>query len=215
MSNIPVRELISCHNTFWTKKYETNLESNIDSKHNLTFDNWDNYYKIQKEKHTPNLSLTIVNLHPAEEEEEEEEEEEGNILSLYDYDMTKNREKDIHFHDRTDYDIKLAQDISDYHDFVDLMTQLASNAIKEIKDKKDVVNDLKQRFEEIVNSHQRTLTRDNQPRYFYDLIGKRFDITDVLKIQRKDDEHTISDKIFDFSSDTVFRLNKRRGEVCF
>jgi hypothetical protein len=32
--------------------------------------------------------------------------------------MTQNREKDIRFHDRTDYDIKLAQDISDYHDFV-------------------------------------------------------------------------------------------------
>ena len=176
LSNTPVRELISSHNTFWTKKYESNLDSILDSKdNNLTFDNWDNYYKIQKEKHTPNLSLTIVNLHPAEEEE-------GNIPPLYDYDMTQNREKDIRFHDRTDYDIKLAQDISDYHDFVDLMTQLASDAIKEIKDKKDVVNDLKQRFEEIVNSQQRTLTRGNQPRYFYDLIGKRFDINDVLKI---------------------------------
>ena len=53
--------------------------------------------------------------------------------------MTKNREKDIRFHDRNDYDIKLAQDISDYHDFVDLMTQLASDAIKEIKDKKTLL----------------------------------------------------------------------------
>lgn len=63
LSNTPVRELISCHNTFWTKKYECNLDSNLGSKDkNLTFGNWDNYYKIQKEKHTPNLSLTIVNL---------------------------------------------------------------------------------------------------------------------------------------------------------
>jgi NTE family protein len=124
--------------------------------------------------------------------------------------MTQNREKDIQFHDRTDYDIKLAQDISDYHDSVDLKTQLASHAIKEIKDKNDeVANDLKQKFEEIINSKQRTLSRDNQPRYFYDLIGKRFDIMDVLKIQRKDDEHTISDKIYDdFSSDTVSNLIK-------
>ena len=208
LNNTPVRELISCHNTFWTKKYECNLDSNLGSKDkNLTFGNWDNYYKIQKEKHTPNLSLTIVNLHPAEEKEE------SNIPSLYDYDMTQNREKDIRFHDRTDYDIKLAQDISDYHDFVDLMTQLASHAIKEIKDKnEEVANDLKQKFEEIINSKQRILSRDNQPRYFYDLIGKRFDIMDVLKIQRKDDEHTISDKIFDFSSDTVSNLIKE-GEI--
>ncbi|HEY5736786.1 MAG TPA: hypothetical protein VIS28_00800, partial [Nitrososphaeraceae archaeon] len=76
----------------------------------------------------------------------------------------------------------------------------------------EVANDLKQKFEEIINSKQRTLSRDNQPRYFYDLIGKRFDIMDVLKIQRKDDEHTISDKIFDFSSDTVSNLIKE-GEI--
>ena len=131
--------------------------------------------------------------------------------------MTQNREKDIRFHDRTDYDIKLAQDISDYHDSVDLMTQLASHAIKEIKDKNDeVANDLKQKFEEIINSKQRTLSRDNQPRYFYDLIGKRFDIMDVLKIQRKDDEHTISDKIYDdFSSDTVSNLIKEGENDAF
>jgi NTE family protein len=207
LSNTPIRELISCHNTFWTKKYESNLESILDSKHNLTFDKWDKYYKIQKEKHTPNLSLTIVNLHPAEED---------NILPLYDYDMTKNREKDIRFHDKTDYDIKLAQDISDYHDFVDLMTQLASDAIKEIKDKDEkVANDLKQKFKEIINLPQRTLARDNKPRYFYDLIGKRFDIMDVLKIQRNDDEHTISDKIFDFSSPTISNLIKEEEKDAF
>ena len=140
----------------------------------------DNYYKIQKEKYTPNLSLTIVNLHPVVEKEER------NIPWLYDYDMTKNREKDIRFHDRTDYDIKIAQDISDYHDFVNLITQLASVAIKEIKTKNDAVfNDLRQRFEKIINRRQRTLTRDNQSRHFYDLIGKKFDIIDVLKIDKR------------------------------
>lgn len=205
LSNTPVRELISNHTTFWTKRYEGNLETLLDTQDNLAFDKWDSYYKIQKENHIPNLSLTIVNLHPAKEED-------SHIPSPYDYDMTKDREKDIRFHDKTDYDIKLAQDISDYHDFVDLMTQLASDAINEIKGKNDVVNDLKQRFEEIVNSPQRTLTRYNQPRHFYDLIGKRFDIIYVLKIQRKDDEHTISDKIFDFSSDTVSNLIKK-GEI--
>ena len=52
------------------------------------------------------------------------------------------------------------------------------------------------------------MTRENKPRYFYDLIDKRFDINNILKIQRKDDEYTISDKIFDFSSDTVSNLIK-------
>ena len=35
-----------------------NLDSIFGSKgKNLTFDNWDNYYKIKKEKHTPNLII--------------------------------------------------------------------------------------------------------------------------------------------------------------
>jgi hypothetical protein len=42
----------------------------------------------------------------------------------------------------------------------------------------------------------------------YDLINKRFDIIDVLNIHRKDDEHTISDKTFDFSSDSILNLIK-------
>jgi NTE family protein len=208
LSNTPVRELIGSHTIYWTKKYESNnsLNSLLDDEGKLTFDKWDKFYKIQQSPNIPDLSLTIVNLHP--------ESEEGNhIPSLYDYDMTKDREKDIRFHDKTDYDIKLAQNISDYHDFVAQMTDLANNAIKEISknnnkdnDAKDNNNSLKTKFEEIINYQQRTRTRDDQVRYFYDLIDKRFDITDVLKIQRRDDKHTISDKIFDFSKESVSGL---------
>ena len=130
LSNTPLRELISCHNTFW-KKDDT---------------------------------------------------------------------------DKTDYDVKLAQDVSDYHDFARDMAQLASDAIKEIVDKDDTVNGLKKRFENIMNTKQRALTRTTKERYFSDLIYKRFDICDVIKIQRKDDIHTISNKIFDFSSTTILNL---------
>ena len=123
LSNTPIRELLSSHTTFWKKKHERNLDSILDSKDNLTFDKWDEFYKIQKEYSIPNLSLTVVNLHP--------ESEEGNhIPSLYDYDTTKDRETDIRFHDKTDYDIKMAQNISDYYDFVEQMSNLANNTIK-------------------------------------------------------------------------------------
>jgi NTE family protein len=191
LSNTPVRELISNHNTFWKKN---------DSEVMLTFDKWDDFYKQQKENNIPELSLTIVNLHP-------ESEEGDHIPTLYDYDLTKDRINDIRLHDRTDYDIKLAQDVSDYHDFARDMTQLASDAIKKIEDKNNnAVAGLKQRFETILNTKQRTLTRITKQRYFSDLIYKRFDICDVIKIQRKDDAHTISDKIFDFSSNTILNL---------
>jgi hypothetical protein len=120
--------------------------------------------------------------------------------------MTKDRGNDIRFHDKTDYDIKLAQNVSDYHDLARDMAQLASDAIKEIEDKNDIVDGLKKRFENIINTKQRSLTRTTKERYFSDLIYKRFDICDVLKIQRKDDIHTISNKIFDFSSNTILNL---------
>ena len=165
----------------------------------LTFDKWDDFYKQQKENNIPELSLIIVNLHP-------ESEKGDHIPTLYDYDLTKDRVNDIRFHDRTDYDIKLAQDVSDYHDFARDMTQLASDAIKEIEDQNNTVTGLKQRFEDIMKTPQKTLTRITKQRYFSDLIYKRFDICDVIKIQRKDDAHTISDKIFDFSSNTILNL---------
>jgi hypothetical protein len=38
---------------------------------------------------------------------------------------------------------------------------------------------------------------------------------DILKIQRKDDEHTISDKIFDFSFDTISNLIKEGENDAF
>ena len=176
-------------------KYED--ASSADSEGKLTFDKWDNFYKTQKAYDIPDLSLTIVNLHP-------ESEEGDHIPTLYDYDMTRDRQNDIRFHDKTDYDIKLAQDVSDYHDFVEEMTQLANDAIKEINDQNKASNSLKKRFEGILNRQQRTLTRVTNPRYFSDLIYKRFD--EVIKIQRKDDIHTISDKIFDFSSETILNL---------
>ncbi len=40
----------------------------------------------------------------------------------------------------------------------------------------------KQRFEDIMNTPQRTLTRITKQRYFSDLIYKRFDICEILSL---------------------------------
>ncbi|MGD1836878.1 MAG: patatin-like phospholipase family protein [Nitrososphaeraceae archaeon] len=204
LSNTPVRELISKHNTFWTRKYNSDLESTLDKENKLSFKKFDDYYHIQEENKIPNLLLDIVNLHP--------DKETGNqIPSLYDYDMTKDRMNDIQFHDKTEYDVKISLAVSDYHDFVKDMTKLAKDAIEEINEDNTKVSNLKDKFRDIINCKQRTLTRNKEPRYYYDLIGKRFDIERVIKIQRRDDIHTISDKIFDFSSITISNLI-REGE---
>ncbi len=128
LSNIPVRELISSHRTFWKKDDsddDDDYDSSADSEGKLSFDQWNDFYETQKTYYIPDLSLTIVNLHP-------ESKEGDHIPTLYAYDMTKDRQNDIRFHDKTDYDIKLAQDISDFHDFVRDMTMLANDTIKEI-----------------------------------------------------------------------------------
>ena len=40
------------------------------------------------------------------------------------------------------------------------------------------------------------------------MIEGRFDIDHIIRIERKNDEHTISDKTFDFSSGTITQLLK-------
>jgi hypothetical protein len=140
-----------------------------------------------------------VNLYPSKETGEQ-------IPSLYDYDLTKDRENDIRFHDKTDYDLKLANVVTDYHDFVESLGELAIEAIEEVKDKKTVA-DLKKKFTDILITPQRTFTRkEKKTRYYYDLLKKRFNIEGTIKIQRRDDVDTIANKFLDFSPETISSL---------
>jgi hypothetical protein len=45
-----------------------------------------------------------------------------------------------------------------------------------------------------------------RPRLNREIIEGRFDIEHIIRIERKNDENTISDKSFDFSSETIRRL---------
>ena len=185
ISNSPIREVLSEHSKFWTEKLGYNSDSYSSpekwtsyEKEKKWFENNDNgdLKKNNGKKSIPKLELCVVNLYPSEEEGEQ-------IPTLFDYDLTKDRENDIRFHDKTEYDIKMANVVSDYKDFVEDMGQLAIAAIGEIKNRENIANDLKQSFIEILNKKQRTLTRDERPRFFYDLIRKRFDIVNVIGIQ--------------------------------
>ena len=216
LSNTPVTELIHKHDEFWIKRLgldsvNSSLKTS-ESNNKLTNDDDDDddvikLNEIIHEKKIPNLELSIVNLHPSEEKDEQ-------IPSLYDYDMTKDRQNDIRFHDKTEYDIRMAQIVSDYHELAKSLLDSVVDSIKKIKkigDKNDDIHELKRNLKVILNQEQRTSSHKGNPRYYYDLLKKKFDVEEVIKVQRKDDKHTISDKIFDFSSITILNL-LREGE---
>ena len=198
LSNTPVREVLSEHSKFWVDRLGLGSDSKIDFEKEKEWFKKDNEDEQNKNKKIPKLDLCIVNLYPSKETGEQ-------IPSLYDYDLTKDRENDIRFHDKTDYDLKLANVVTDYHDFVESVGEVAIEAIEGVKDKKIVVG-LKKKLTDILNRPQRTLTREEKSRYYYDLLRKRFNIEGTIKIERQDDIHTIANKALDFSPETISKL---------
>jgi predicted acylesterase/phospholipase RssA len=201
LSNTPVREVLSEHSKFWVKELGLDLGPDPD----IDFEKGKEWFKKDykeeqnknKNKKIPKLDLCIVNLYPSKET--------GKLPSLYDYDLTKDRENDIKYHDKTDYDLKLADVVSDYNDFVKSVGEVAIEAIEGVKDKNALAK-LKNDFMNILNTKQRTLGRDKKPRYYYDLLQKRFDIETTIKIERQDDADTIANKAFDFSPESISSL---------
>jgi len=200
LSNTPVREVLSEHSKFWADRLGLGLGSKIDfesEKEWFKNDNKDEQNR-NKNKKIPKLELCIVNLYPSGEKGQQ-------IPSLYDYDLTKDRENDIRFHDKTDYDLKLANVVSDYIDFVERIGKIAIEAIEEIKDK-NTVAELKNKFIDVLNRPQSTPTRSDELRHYYDLLKKRSDIGRTIKVQRQDDTDTIANKFLDFSPETISSL---------
>jgi NTE family protein len=204
LSNTPVREVLSEHSKFWVEGLGLDLgrSPKIDfekGKESFKKDNKDEQNK-NKNKKIPKLDLCIVNLYPSKETGQQ-------IPSLYDYDLTIDRENDIRYRDKTDYDLKLAKVVTDYHDFVERLGEVAIEAIEGVKDKK-IVDELKSKFTKILNEKQRTPRRDKTKpdRYYYELLRNRFDIETTIKIERQDDIDTIANKAFDFSPETISSL---------
>ena len=208
MSNTPVRELLSQHTVFW--KETLGLDSD---KERLAYTTWKDW-KASKRK-IPKIEVCIVNLHPSKEAG-------SHVPALDDYDMTKDRENDIKLHDKTEYDLKMGNVVNDYKDFVERMTDLAIELIDKINEsvnkinEVDYKNDLKGYYDhktrevnDILNDITRTTRRKGKERRYWHLLKQRFDLDEKIKIQREDDVDTISDKLFDFSYETIDQLIKK------
>ena len=85
-------------------------------------------------------------------------------------------------------------------DYIDLIRDLIRIA-KENKIKDEVIDNL---LDQQTKYHGVVF----QSRKYKDMVEGRFDIAEIIRIERKNDENTISDKIFDFSSETIKQLIK-------
>jgi predicted acylesterase/phospholipase RssA len=147
----------------------------------------DYWYKIRglKDK-VPTLSVGVINVHPTRQTQ-----------IPTDHDGVVDRKNDITFSDRSHRDEEVLLLISDYIDLVRDLIRIA----KENGAKDKVITDL-------LNQRTKYHGLSSAPRLNKEILEGRFDIDHIIRIERKNDEHTISDKTFDFSSGTIAQLLK-------
>ena len=97
--------------------------------------------------------------------------------------------------DRKDEEVLLL--VSDYVNLVrDLIRTAKENGVKE-----DIINEVLNRQ---TDYHGQLL----RPRQYKEIVEGRFDIAEIIRVERNNDENTISDKTFDFSTGTIEQLLK-------
>ena len=144
------------------------------------------WHKVRKlEEDIPRLRYGIINLHPAKQD-----------YLPSDYDGVVDRKNDIIFHDRTAFDENVAILLSDFIRLAKTLIKIA----EENGTSKEVL--------------QKTLMEETRAVYlatgkhwrFDDLIKANVDVDFVVRLDRKNDSHTISNKTFDFSKTTIQQL---------
>jgi NTE family protein len=134
----------------------------------------------------PRLNISIVNVHPVKQD-----------TIPWDRDGVINRNNDITFSDRTEREQDILLLVSD---FVDLARELIKTA-KEHGAKDDVINGI---LERKTMNHGMAI----RPRKYSDILTGQFEIGKIIRVNRKNDEYTISNKIFDFSAKTINKMKE-------
>src|SRR5215210_369941 len=173
LSNTPLRELLHMHKQYWQNVRKETVELKEGSG------------KITL---APDLEVYIVNLYPSIEKE-----------VPIDADAIQDREIDIKFHDRTKYDVKVAEMTTDY---LELIEKLINIGYKHAEDDSVFKADL----EKLLNEKTKSKKRAGEKRTYKDILDGRADITKVVYIDRRDDGNTIFGKAFEFSSKTIREL---------
>jgi hypothetical protein len=163
----------------------------------------DYWYKDLGEKdEVPDLELYIVNVWPSREA--------TNQLPV-DYDSLKDRKNDLTYHDKTSYDIKVAEIVNDYIDYINELKTVAKEAMSSVQNaaKRE---ELTKKLEGIEGSGTKSSKKrggDLKAREYKDLLEGRFKLAKVVKVERKDDSYNISNKWADFTSKTIDEMIKQ------
>jgi hypothetical protein len=72
--------------------------------------------------------------------------------------------------------------------------------------KENIINDL-------LNSKTMNHGLAMKPRKYSDILTGQFEIGKIIRVNRKNDEHTISDKIFDFLHKTIQQLKELKQSM--
>jgi predicted acylesterase/phospholipase RssA len=177
------------------------------------------WHDVKKVEYVPHLEVYIINLYPTVERNQ--------IDPPKDADTIQDREIDIRFHDRTRYDVKVAEIISDYLILHGQLKNLAIKCINTLVDD-DIRKGLQDKFETEYNKlleerkphskgrrEEAELERSlalkikksiESSRTYKDLIKGRFDVTKVIYVNRLDDGQTIFGKAAEFSRETMENL---------
>ena len=134
----------------------------------------------------PNLEVYVINLHPSKQ----------NYIPL-DRDGVVSRNQDITFNDRTAHDVKVSRIMADYINMVRELVKIAGdNGVK-----KDIID-------KFLDKKAESKHRTKKLRRYRDLIEGQFSIDKIVRIDRKNDPNTISNKVFDFSYGPINHLRK-------
>ncbi len=159
------------------------------------------YWHKNKNEYVPDLEIYIVGLYPTLDDE-----------APIDRDAVENREYDILFNDKTEYDEKVARITSDYIELAERLKELAAQ-------KGATKGEINSILSQLTNSR----SRQGERRMFSELLNGRFKLTRVVRIensgsistqlnngheQTQNRDNEIFGKAFDFTKLTVQRLRE-------
>jgi len=189
---------------------------------------WNDEVEVE---HVPHLEVYIIDLYPTVERNQKDPPK--------DADSIQDREINIRFHDRTRYDVKVAQMISDYLILHGQLKNLAIKCINAVADnniKKNLETKFETEYKKLLDKMKphskgrreeaefelslaltslnlgttlKTKTSIERSRTYKDLVKGRFDVTKVIYVNRLDDGQRIFGKAFEFSRETMENLKKQ------